>query len=167
MNNLYSFLKDKTTISESCYNNYKSFNYSSKESFFIDIQHLCKLKNIKIVEERTKRLSQDEFRNGLKKKYMQCIITGNNISECESAHIIPVKDDGNYELTNGLLLSANIHKTFDKFYWSINPITSCIEIKNNGIKSSINQYNGNKIDLEKETLLHLQYHYDKFKKIDH
>jgi len=29
----------------------------------------------------------------------------------------------NFDINNCLLLSSNLHKTFDKYYWSINPNT--------------------------------------------
>jgi predicted restriction endonuclease len=60
--------------------------------------------------------------------------------ECEAAHIVPVAENGEYILFNGLLLGANIHKTFDKFLWSINPKTLMIEYKNNKNVGSIANY---------------------------
>ncbi len=76
------------------------------------------------------RPCQQNFRTNLINWFTKCPITGCEIDECEAAHIIPVSSGGDYVLTNGLLLGAHIHKTFDKFAWSINPSTFQIESNN-------------------------------------
>lgn len=56
---------------------------------------------------------------------------------CEAAHIIHFSDSINFDIDNGLLLNSILHKLFDKYYWSINPTTLCVEI----FKSQINNEN--------------------------
>ena len=39
----------------------------------------------------------------------------------EAAHIVPVKDDGHHEVSNGLLLRRDLHGLFDQHYVTITP----------------------------------------------
>jgi len=75
------------------------------------------------------RPDQNIFRQQLINYFLKCPITGLGPDECEAAHIIPVSSKGEYVLTNGLLLGAHIHKTFDKYLWSIDPLTYQIVCK--------------------------------------
>jgi predicted restriction endonuclease len=155
-------------INKSLLNEYKRYGYDDRKEFKMDIKYICKDNNIEIVdnkkfEDKEKRNDQVKFRKNLIDYYKKCIITGSIIEECEAAHIIPVKDGGKYELTNGLLLSSNLHKTFDLYYWSINPRTSCIEVLNDE-SGLILLYKNKKVDISNNTLLHIQYHYDIFTK---
>ena len=149
------------------YNRYEEFGYVNKDLFKIDMDFILEnfYKNVKIVELKSKRLNQTEFRKEILKKYKKCVISGNNCEyEIEGCHIIPVSDDGNYDIDNGLLLERNLHSTFDKYLWSINPNTLFIEcgtLKNIG---SIEKYRGKKIILPMNTSLYnnLSCHYNKF-----
>ena len=69
-----------------------------------------------------------------------------------------ISDHGSYDINNGLLLTSTLHKTFDKYYWSI------IETKNNINIGSIKNYVGNKVNLELNDNLikSLEYHYKQF-----
>ena len=143
---------------------WKDLGYKRYTEFRNDLIYLCERFNIKILEEREKRLSQTQFRNELIKKYNSCIITNYNSVECEAAHIIPVKDNGEYIVSNGLLLNSCIHKTFDLYYWSINPDTLKIEVNSN-YYTSINNYEGKIIDLDNNVYEKLVEHYKIFKKL--
>jgi hypothetical protein len=115
------------------------------------------------------RSKQTEFREQLINYFGNtCIISGSNkiiLDECEAAHIIPVSANGRYEVSNGLLLSRNLHKTFDLFLWSINPKTFQIEsVKDAG---SINLYPKDCLvnKLNDKFIPSLTYHYNKFIKL--
>lgn len=86
------------------------------------------------------RTKQQDFREELINYFNVCPITKMISDECEAAHIIPVSENGSYTLSNGLLLGANIHKTFDKFLWSIDPETYLIKYKTNTNVGSIAKY---------------------------
>ena len=143
---------------------WKDLGYKRYTEFRNDLIYLCERFNIKILEEKEKRLSQTQFRNKLINKYKTCIITNYSSIECEAAHIIPVKDNGEYIVSNGLLLNSCIHKTFDLYYWSINPDTLRIEV-NPKYKTSININNGKDIILDNNVCEKLVEHYKIFKKL--
>ena len=104
-------------------------------------------------EERT---GQNDFRKILIKKYNKCIITNTTcMDELEAAHIIPynICKESGFNIENGLLLKSNIHKTFDKYYWTINPDTHIIEVKQNIDVGEIKQYEGVKVNLDTNNIL--------------
>jgi predicted restriction endonuclease len=116
------------------------------------------------------RLKQTKFREKLINYFgTTCIISGTNnliLDECEAAHIIPVAANGSYEVSNGLLLSRNLHKTFDLFKWSINPKTLKIEsVKDAG---SINLYPKDCLinKLNNSFIPSLTYHYNEYIKLN-
>lgn len=115
---------------------------------------------------------QKLYREGIINRYKKCIITGMSINVCEAAHIIPFSEsdkDNNFNIDNGLLLNATLHKLFDKYHLSINPITLCVEInKKSEDYEHIKSYNNHHINILKEykdTITKLKYHYDIYKKI--
>lgn len=69
----------------------------------------------KVERDIWERRGQKKYRETLLKTYQnKCAITACNATEAlEAAHIIPVSMDGNHEITNGLLLRADIHTLFD------------------------------------------------------
>ena len=73
------------------------------------------------------------------------------LDELEAAHIIPFSECNNFDINNGLLLSANLHKTFDKIHWTIDTNTNCIVVLNNN-SNSIKKYDGKYINLDNKTL---------------
>ena len=141
--------------------NWRELGYKTYQEYKLDLTYLCKKLNIKITEEKDKRLSQTEFRNEIIRKYQTCIVSSLDSIECEAAHIVPVKDKGNYTLNNGLLLNRCIHKTFDLYYWSINPDTKKIEV-NSRYYTSINEYKGKELNLDNELYSSLSQHYKLF-----
>jgi predicted restriction endonuclease len=156
--------------------NWKKYNFKTQdlcfENLFIIMQDILKYdincnelnEYLRITDnDELNRMQQNKFKENLFIKYKKCIITENDVDECEACHIIPLERKYSYDVNNGILLSSSLHKTFDKFIWSINPITSCIEINNeNNKKYLINNFNNNKINLDKETLKNLEWHYEKF-----
>ena len=66
-----------------------------------------------------------------------CFI-GINSSLCDAAHILPYASCNNkkdkYNVNNGILLSATLHKAYDKNYFIINENSCKIEILYNNLK---------------------------------
>jgi predicted restriction endonuclease len=137
------------TINLSIFNDHRKFGYDSKELLYIDLEFLAfNVYNTIIVDNSKIRLNQKEFRSELLNKYGKCIISGNScVDELEACHLVEVKDGGDYYINNGIILEANLHKTFDKYFWCINPFTKMIEVKDN-INSSINKYKNMVIDID-------------------
>jgi hypothetical protein len=101
------------------------------------------------------KYQQSKFRDLVSIRFNnKCIITNNFADECQACHIIPLSElnntdniDNAYDVDNGLFMSANLHNTFDKGYWTINPHTYKIEIIECYENSSINNYEGKIIDI--------------------
>jgi hypothetical protein len=155
-------------IDESILTKYKDFDYDNEELFKIDLFFLLEnIYNISFTENSRKRLSQDEFRDNIMEKFnKKCIVTNDNcVRELTACHIIPIKENENYDIDNGLLLKESIHRTFDDFYWSINPNTLEIEINKN-IKNcgEIYEYNNKKLNIQLNSKLkkNIEWHYNKF-----
>jgi predicted restriction endonuclease len=93
----------------------------------------------------------------------QCIVSNNqNEDELEACHIIPISKGGTYILDNGLILTRNLHATYDKFKWSINPST--LNIETHKKSGSILSYKTNKVNIKMNPFLYsnLQWHYEQF-----
>ena len=155
-------------INSNILDSYESFDYPNKYCFRIDLELLLETvyDEITLVNAPQKtRLNQKEFRLELIKLYQsKCVISSNsNPDELEAAHIVEIACGGDYDISNGLLLEANIHKTYDKYQWTINPNTLEIEVKD-GYLGSITKYIGKKINLELNPVLYsnLKYRYEKF-----
>ena len=153
-------------IDISIFNDYKKFNYDSKELLNIDLEFLTKnIFDIKLSEPKIARPSQKDFRKELLKKYGKCIVSDNTCyDELEACHLIEVKDGGNYDINNGIILEANLHKTFDKNIWCINPYTKMIEVKTSS-NSSINKYINKIIELDEDIIYNLEQRYKKFRSL--
>lgn len=84
----------------------------------------------KIASQINARRGQNKFRQELLEAYnFKCAITGTSVIEIlEAAHIYPYKGGNTNNVTNGILLRADIHTLFDLGLISINPITFEIEI---------------------------------------
>jgi hypothetical protein len=154
---LDNILQTKNKIDLELLNCWEYFLYPNKEIFIADIELLIQTiyPNLKICQNSQARLSQTEFRNGLVNMYGACVITQNeSIEELEAAHIIEYKNCGNFDISNGLLLEANLHKTFDKYLWTINPDTLQIESNCENITKSIKNYIGKKVNLPVNPILY-------------
>ena len=84
-------------------------------------------KVLRLVDERK---GQPRFRNSLLEAYgRECAITSSNATEAlEAAHIRPFGGGGSMEVSNGLLLRADIHTLFDLNYLTIDPESFRVEL---------------------------------------
>ena len=105
------------------------------------------------------RDGQEEFRLKLINRYKCCIISGSPPITCEAAHIIPyaklTKD--RYNIDNGLLLRADLHKLFDNKQLIIDPNTLRITI--DPIIKYYNEFNNKIINIDKNSIKYLKKYY--------
>ncbi len=159
---------ENKSLCDTIYNDYSLFGYLDEKLYRLHLDFMLNnLYNIKLVTHTRKRLNQTEFREEILKKFNRtCVITGETcLDELTASHIIPISEEENYDVDNGLLLRENIHNTFDKFRWSINPETLTIEIKQNMNVGQIKEYDGMKLNIELNSDIkrNLENHYKKFK----
>jgi hypothetical protein len=171
---LETFLDKYTnqTISDRIYEQHELFGYEYQDEFMLDLDFMCKnIYCVDIVADkkhniRPIRLGQSEFRQQLLAIYNnKCIVTQANCDiELEAAHIRPYSENHNYDINNGLILKSNIHKTFDAYYWTIQPDTQQIIIQPNHNVGEILDYHLVKLDIviPPEMYINLQHHYDIF-----
>ena len=167
MNKLEKYLDnyDNKELTDNIYKIYKNFSYKNEDLYLYHLNFLLEnIYSIKIIEYKRKRLDQKEFRKNIIKKFNStCIISGTTcIEELTAAHIIPINEAENYDIDNGLLLVENLHKTFDKYFWSINPDSLQVEINPNINVGSIKEFIKLKINLQMNDMLYsnLKIHYD-------
>ncbi len=68
------------------------------------------------------RLGQSTFRFGLEDAYGQCAVTReHSLPALDAAHIVPYREGGSHDLTNGLLLRADVHRLYDSGYVTVTP----------------------------------------------
>lgn len=68
------------------------------------------------------RLGQNGFRFRLIDSYGQCAVTQeHSIPVLDAAHIIPYSEGGSHDISNGLLLRADIHRLYDDGYVTVTP----------------------------------------------
>jgi hypothetical protein len=168
MDKLIIYLSNKTNLNSQDFKEMCMF-YTDKVEYNLDLVFLLKVKypNIILTKEQKQRLFQQKFRNNLINTYSNCIVSKiDDEDELEAAHIVPVSEGGEYNIDNGLLLNRNIHRTFDKYKWSINPNTLIIEIKDAiSPNSTIYKYKNKKIDdvnSSTKFIANLKYHYNQF-----
>jgi hypothetical protein len=114
------------------------------ELFDIDIDlDLINNENINI-----QRIEQEKFRQQVVNRFETCIISDIHQDSCQAAHIYDLKYEPlNYDLNNGILLSATLHLEFDKLKWCIDPKTYIIIISKKYCMQNleINKYINNDI----------------------
>ena len=97
------------------------------------------------------RQGQRTYRKKLIERFNICPLTGINYKLCEAAHILPYseckKKKDKFSVNNGILLSATMHKAFDRNYFTIDDKTCKVKIlKKNMEKDEIK--NPKEINLE-------------------
>ena len=71
---------------------------------------------------------QNAFRDGLINRFNKCIISNMHFDVCEACHIIPFSESKSFDIDNGLLLNCILHKLFDNYEFSINPVDLIVEV---------------------------------------
>lgn len=78
---------------------------------------------------RTPRLGQRSFAAVVQGAYRNCAVTGAKIlPTLQAAHILPVAEQGQHRIDNGLLLRADVHIMFDKGYLGVHPETKALQV---------------------------------------
>ena len=68
------------------------------------------------------RLGQGTFRYAVQDAYRKCAVTReHSLPALEASHILPYTQGGPHEVSNGLLLRADIHRLFDGGYVTVTP----------------------------------------------
>lgn len=69
------------------------------------------------------RLGQGLFRIMVTESYQRAcaVTTEHSLPVLEAAHIRPYSEDGEHDVTNGILLRSDIHKLFDRGYVTVTP----------------------------------------------
>ncbi len=122
----------------------------------------------KITEQKLKRQHQQKFRHELEKRYKKCVISKKNIDVCEACHIVPFSESESaqkYNINNGLLMSADLHKLFDKDRMSINDeghIVFAKDLLQQKSYKEFRKYDNMLINLNQETMVNIKLHYEKF-----
>ena len=115
--------------------NYNNLKLDIKN--FLNLKTLENLENLKndknkVFYNKTSKIRNPYFQHLFRKqvilRYNRCIISNMPINVCEAAHIIPFSKTLSFDVDNGILLNSILHKLFDKYYWSINPKTLCVEL---------------------------------------
>lgn len=159
MNTLESYLDtyENTFLPFGIEQSHEYFGYTTNSEYLEDLTFLLTniYKNIKIAELSLKRSDQNNFRSELFNIYNECVISGNKCKdELEACHILELNNGGTYDVQNGLILERNLHSTFDKNYWTIDPSTLSIVIKENH-SGTISNYKNVKANIKLTPITHM------------
>lgn len=120
-------------------------------------------------KNKTKRIGQCEFREHVLTRFDTCIISGLHAESCDVCHIYDLEHEKlNYDINNGILMNATLHREFDKLKWCINPTTYKIIISKKccdqslGIKKYINVDLKSKLQKYPQMTYYLEKKYNKF-----
>mgnify|MGYP006076571515 FL=1 len=150
---------------------YKNYLFKKKINNIITYKNKIKSQAIHQQNNYSVRNSylQKEYRKEIIKRYKKCIISGMFEDVCEAAHIKPFCEADKetcFDINNGILLNRVLHKLFDSYDISINPITLNIEIKKCKNYEFIKMYENKHIEIltkYPETIIFLKEHYTEFK----
>jgi len=68
------------------------------------------------------RLGQGTFRYAVEEAYGKCAVTHeHSLPALEAAHIVSYAEGGSHDISNGLLLRADLHHLYDKGYVAVTP----------------------------------------------
>jgi HNH endonuclease len=98
----------------------------------------------KVVRAIKVRRGQSSFRRGLFKRYgNRCMVTGCELEALlEAAHIAPYRNASHNDLSNGLLLRADIHTIYDLYLMQIDPITLTVTFDESVFQAGYSAYHG-------------------------
>lgn len=138
----------------------------------LDIEALLEDKRTTVTKQIVQRERQRKFSDSLLEAYAsKCCVTGNSeVSVLEGAHILPYRGRQSNKVTNGLLLSVDVHRLFDRFLLGIDPDDFCVHLSPIVSESRYTDLEGSKIILpaleinwpDREALRH---RFDEFKQV--
>lgn len=115
------------------------------------------------------RQGQAKFRSELIDLFDgKCAITGCAVGlALQAAHIVPYRKNNRVDVTNGLLLRADIHTLFDLFLVSVSPEDMRVHVSSQLADTEYMELNGRQIVLnaraiKKPSRLALQWHFEQF-----
>jgi len=112
------------------------------------------------------RQGQSKFRSQLIKQYGKCVISGCDvITVLEAAHVIGYKGAKSNNLSNGLLLRADIHTLFDRGLIAISPITRQVLVSPSLNTSEYFLFEGKELLELKVSKAALEVQYDFYKSV--
>ena len=93
------------------------------------------------------RRGQSSFRRGLFKRYgNRCMVTGCELEALlEAAHIAPYRNASHNELSNGLLLRADIHTIYDLYLMEVDPVTLTVTFHESVCQAGYSAYHGRQL----------------------
>lgn len=113
----------------------------------------------KVLREISQRRGQKKFRQALLKAYDgACVISQSRVEPVlEAAHIVPYLGDYTNNISNGLLLRADLHTLFDLHLIKINPTSGIVEISPSLAATPYWKYHNRKISLPSRATDHPSY----------
>jgi hypothetical protein len=101
----------------------------------------------RVMAALVQREGQPKFRRSLLDEYSgKCVITGCNVEALlEAAHIMPYRGAHTNDVTNGLLLRADLHKLFDLHMFRIDPRTHTVHLCDDLKASEYGCYEGRRL----------------------
>ncbi len=124
--NIYANHKDYDMMDSEYCKNYLITVFEEVYDKQIDLNLITNIEN-KLYPSKSDK--QTKFRNDLIERFKCCILSDAHYDSCEASHIKDLKYEPlNFDINNGLLLSATLHKEFDNLKWCIDPDTYDIVI---------------------------------------
>ncbi|AYV82942.1 MAG: HNH endonuclease [Hyperionvirus sp.] len=116
------------------------------------------------------RDQQMEFRERLIERFKRCIVTNSGIKVCEACHIKPYNEcseDEKYDIDNGLILRNDLHKLFDEYLLSIDPLCKRLVLSKSLLRDddyeTYHKYHGKQFDiLNDKNMIYLGRHHEIF-----
>lgn len=104
---------------------------------------------VRTLQSVLQRRGQHSFRNRLVEAYQgRCAVSGwEGGAALEAAHIIPYSESGMNDVSNGLLLRADIHTLFDQGLITINPDTMTVSLSKELTATEYKEFEGKLIQL--------------------
>lgn len=151
---------------------YKNYDKKHCEKYEIDNETLeFIMYDITAKKIALERKGQKKFKKKLIERYNnKCVVSCNPMIVTEAAHIIPFSmcnSEIRYDVNNGLLLSANLHKLFDSYKMSINNLGYVVfshDVLSNKSYIDAHDFNNKYIKLNEKTMKNLNVHYNVFLK---
>lgn len=118
---IYSDYEKYDQINREYCKNYLMIIFSELYGLDIDLQII---RDMDDRSEIVQRREQNNFRQMIVRRFDRCLISDIHNESCQASHIHDLADEPlNYNLNNGILLSATLHMEFDRLKWCIDPHT--------------------------------------------